>query len=92
MIVHVKKKKHICSHPFFMLARTKAVLFILSLIFSCSYFNCGLIVYFQLTGPNTTANSIMASFQQQQRPAASQQGQRNRLLCEQLNIITLMRS
>uniref|UniRef100_A0A8C4E912 Elongator complex protein 1 n=1 Tax=Dicentrarchus labrax TaxID=13489 RepID=A0A8C4E912_DICLA len=30
-----------------------------------------------LTGPNTTANSIMASFQQQQRPAASQQGQLN---------------
>ncbi|KAI3351418.1 hypothetical protein L3Q82_020272, partial [Scortum barcoo] len=30
-----------------------------------------------LTGPNSTANSIMASFQQQQRPAASQQGQRN---------------
>ncbi|XP_070693015.1 elongator complex protein 1 [Pempheris klunzingeri] len=26
-----------------------------------------------LTGPNSTANSIMASFQQQQRPAASQQ-------------------
>uniref|UniRef100_A0AAX7VC62 Elongator complex protein 1 n=1 Tax=Astatotilapia calliptera TaxID=8154 RepID=A0AAX7VC62_ASTCA len=30
-----------------------------------------------LTGPNSTANSIMASFQQQQRPAASQQGQHN---------------
>uniref|UniRef100_A0A8D0CXI8 Elongator complex protein 1 n=1 Tax=Sander lucioperca TaxID=283035 RepID=A0A8D0CXI8_SANLU len=30
----------------------------------------------QLTGPNSTANSIMASFQQQQRPAASQ-GQHN---------------
>uniref|UniRef100_A0A8C9YC56 Elongator complex protein 1 n=1 Tax=Sander lucioperca TaxID=283035 RepID=A0A8C9YC56_SANLU len=29
-----------------------------------------------LTGPNSTANSIMASFQQQQRPAASQ-GQHN---------------
>nr|XP_040028931.1 elongator complex protein 1 isoform X1 [Gasterosteus aculeatus aculeatus]XP_040028932.1 elongator complex protein 1 isoform X1 [Gasterosteus aculeatus aculeatus] len=28
-----------------------------------------------LTGPNSTANSIMASFQQQQRPAASQPGQ-----------------
>uniref|UniRef100_A0A3Q1AT07 Elongator complex protein 1 n=1 Tax=Amphiprion ocellaris TaxID=80972 RepID=A0A3Q1AT07_AMPOC len=31
----------------------------------------------QLTGPNSTANSIMASYQQQQRPAASQQGQYN---------------
>uniref|UniRef100_A0AAQ5XW04 Elongator complex protein 1 n=1 Tax=Amphiprion ocellaris TaxID=80972 RepID=A0AAQ5XW04_AMPOC len=30
-----------------------------------------------LTGPNSTANSIMASYQQQQRPAASQQGQYN---------------
>uniref|UniRef100_A0A8C2WV44 Elongator complex protein 1 n=1 Tax=Cyclopterus lumpus TaxID=8103 RepID=A0A8C2WV44_CYCLU len=32
----------------------------------------------QLTGPNSTANSIMASFQQQQRPAAPQPG-RHRL-------------
>uniref|UniRef100_A0A3Q2ZMF9 Elongator complex protein 1 n=1 Tax=Kryptolebias marmoratus TaxID=37003 RepID=A0A3Q2ZMF9_KRYMA len=29
----------------------------------------------QVTGPNSTANSIMASFQQQQRPAASQQAE-----------------
>lgn len=40
---------------------------------------CGHLLAFQLTGPNSTANSIMASFQQQQqqqqRPAASQQGE-----------------
>lgn len=47
----------------------------------CS-FDSDPVVVFQLTGPNSTANSIMASFQQQQQqqpagPAAPQQGEHN---------------
>lgn len=52
-------------------------------------FDSDLVAVFQLTGPNSTANSIMASFQQQQlqSPSASQQGEHN---CHSLSTSLLL--